>query len=77
MVEDRVSVIEADEVPIDKVIVEDEVYTEVFGPNKHGRVTGYGRAMTQSRLRGSSSSQTSQTSPCLGRVLEEVWVQHA
>ncbi len=44
---------------IDKVIVEDEVYTEVFGPNKHGRVTGFGRAMTQSRLACHASQKQS------------------
>ncbi len=57
--------------------MEDEVYTEVFGLDKHGRVMGYGHAITQSRLRGALLSQTSQTSPSLERVLEEVRLQHA
>ncbi|XP_030953586.1 uncharacterized protein LOC115976445 [Quercus lobata] len=35
---------------------QDQMFTEVFGPERHGRVRGYGAGITPTKLKGSSSS---------------------
>ncbi|MBA0653855.1 hypothetical protein Goklo_020969 [Gossypium klotzschianum] len=37
-------------VPQDNIALENEVYTQVFGPGKDGKMLGYGRGMTKFRL---------------------------
>ncbi len=36
---------------------EDQMFVEVFGPEHHGRVRGYGAGVTTTKLWGSSSSK--------------------
>ncbi|MBA0843275.1 hypothetical protein Goarm_000479, partial [Gossypium armourianum] len=36
--------------PQDNVALENELYTQVFGLDKYGKVLGYRRGMTKSRL---------------------------
>ena len=36
---------------------QDQMFTEVFGPERHGRVRGYGAGVTPTKLWGSSSSR--------------------
>ncbi|MBA0728049.1 hypothetical protein Golax_000984, partial [Gossypium laxum] len=38
--------------PQDNVALENEVYTQVFSPDKYGKVLGYGCGMTKYRLFG-------------------------
>ena len=38
-------------------ISQDQMFVEVFGPERHGRVCGYGAGVTPTRLWGSSSSR--------------------
>ncbi|MBA0822012.1 hypothetical protein Goarm_018832, partial [Gossypium armourianum] len=42
-------------VPQDNISLENEVYTQVFGPDKDGKVLGYERGITKSRLFGYGS----------------------
>ncbi|MBA0716006.1 hypothetical protein Golax_014874, partial [Gossypium laxum] len=42
-------------VPQDNIALENEVYTQVFGPGNDGKMLGYGRGMTKSRLFGYGS----------------------
>ncbi|MBA0576507.1 hypothetical protein Golob_027990, partial [Gossypium lobatum] len=37
-------------VPQDNTALENKVYTQVFGPDNYGKMLGYGRGMTKSRL---------------------------
>ncbi|MBA0841288.1 hypothetical protein Goarm_003786, partial [Gossypium armourianum] len=37
------------------IALENKVYTQVFGPDKDGKMLGYGRGMTKSRLFGYGS----------------------
>ena len=39
-------------------IFQDQMFVEVFGPERHGRVRGYGAGVTPTKLWGSSSSRT-------------------
>ena len=38
-------------------ISQDQMFVEVFGPERHGRVRGYGAGVTPTKLWGSSSSR--------------------
>ena len=38
-------------------ISQDQMFVEVFGPKRHGRVRGYGARVTPTKLWGSSSSR--------------------
>ena len=38
-------------------ISQDQMFVEVFGPKRHGRVRGYGAGVTPTKLWGSSSSR--------------------
>ncbi|MBA0810846.1 hypothetical protein Gohar_002802 [Gossypium harknessii] len=37
-------------VPQDNIALENKVFTHVFGPDNDGKMLGYGRGMTKSRL---------------------------
>ncbi|PKI59223.1 hypothetical protein CRG98_020386 [Punica granatum] len=49
-VEDRVSASKTDGLIVDQVTVKNEVFTEGFGPEKHGRIRGYRYGMTISKF---------------------------
>ncbi|XP_040970096.1 uncharacterized protein [Gossypium hirsutum] len=55
MVKDYMPIPESSSTPQDNVAIENEVYTQVFGPDKNGKMLGYGRGMTKSRLFGYGS----------------------
>ncbi|KAG8480380.1 hypothetical protein CXB51_024550 [Gossypium anomalum] len=55
MVKDSMPTPESSFTPQDNTELENEVYTQVFGPEKDGKMLGYGRRMTKSRLFGYGS----------------------
>ncbi|MBA0871371.1 hypothetical protein Goshw_024784 [Gossypium schwendimanii] len=40
---------------LNNIALENKVYTQVFGPDKDGKMLGYGRGMTKFRLFGYGS----------------------
>ncbi|MBA0716007.1 hypothetical protein Golax_014874 [Gossypium laxum] len=56
-------------VPQDNIALENEVYTQVFGPGNDGKMLGYGRGMTKSRLFGYGSA--AEREACLIAEAEE------
>ncbi|XP_040971363.1 uncharacterized protein [Gossypium hirsutum] len=55
LVKDSMPIPESSFAPQDNIALENEVYTQVFGPDKDGKMLGYGRGMTKSRLFGYGS----------------------
>ncbi|KAK5776404.1 hypothetical protein PVK06_044363 [Gossypium arboreum] len=77
MVEDSMPIPESSSAPQDNIALENEVYTQVFGPDKDGKMLGYGRGMTKSRLFGYGSvTQESQTTSAITTLIEEMSAKH-
>ncbi|KAG8496499.1 hypothetical protein CXB51_008990 [Gossypium anomalum] len=63
--------------PQDNIALENEVYTQVFGPEKDGKTLGYGCGMTKSRLFGYGSvTRGSQSISAISTLIEEISVKH-
>ncbi|KAB2021926.1 hypothetical protein ERO13_D07G160451v2 [Gossypium hirsutum] len=64
-------------VPQDNIALENEVYTQVFGPDKDGKVLGYERGITKSRLFGYGSiTRGSQSTSVISILIEEMSAKH-
>ncbi|MBA0862198.1 hypothetical protein Goshw_005754, partial [Gossypium schwendimanii] len=62
----------------DNVALENEEYTQVFDPDKYGKVLGYGRGITKSILSGSGSvTRGSQFTLAISTLIEEMSTKHA
>ncbi|KAH1030772.1 hypothetical protein J1N35_042946 [Gossypium stocksii] len=77
MVKDSMSTPESYFAPQDNIALENEVYTQVFGPEKDGKMLGYGHGMTKSRLFGYGSvTRESQSTSCISTMIEEMSAKH-
>ncbi|KAH1063436.1 hypothetical protein J1N35_028423 [Gossypium stocksii] len=73
MVKDSMPIPESSSAPQDNIALENEVYTQVFGPDKDGKMLGYGRGMTKSRLFGYGSvTRESQSTSAITTLIEEM-----
>ncbi|MBA0675019.1 hypothetical protein Goari_016585 [Gossypium aridum] len=64
-------------VPQDNIALENEVYTQVLGPEKDGKVVRYERGITKSRLFGYSSiTRGSQSTSVISMLIEEMSAKH-
>ncbi|MBA0701428.1 hypothetical protein Goari_022520, partial [Gossypium aridum] len=62
----------------DNVALENEEYTQVFDPDKYGKVLGYGRGITKSILFGYGSvTRGSQFTLAISTLIEEMSTKHA
>ncbi|MFQ6666370.1 hypothetical protein Gotur_032738 [Gossypium turneri] len=62
----------------DNVALENEEYTQVFDPDKYGKVLGYGRGITKSILFGYGSvTRGSQFTLAISTMIEEMGTKHA
>ncbi|TYI76892.1 hypothetical protein E1A91_D06G108700v1 [Gossypium mustelinum] len=63
--------------PQDNIALENEVYTQVFDPDKDGKMLGYGRGMTKSKLFSYGSvTRGSQSTLAISTLIEEVSAKH-
>ncbi|KAG8479239.1 hypothetical protein CXB51_029833 [Gossypium anomalum] len=77
MVKDSMPILESSSAPQDNIALENEVYTQVFGPDKDGKMLGYGRGMTKSRLFGYGSvTRESQSTSAITTLIEEMSAKH-
>ncbi|KAG8480897.1 hypothetical protein CXB51_025477 [Gossypium anomalum] len=77
MVKDSMPIPESSSAPQDNIALENEVYTQVFGPDKDGKMLGYGRGMTKSRLFGYGSvTRESQSTSAITTLIEEMSAKH-
>ncbi|KAB2097954.1 hypothetical protein ES319_A01G205900v1 [Gossypium barbadense] len=77
MVKDSMPIPKSSSTPQDNVAIENEVYTQVFGPDKNGKMLGYGRGMTKSRLFGYGSvTRGIQSVSAINTLIEEMNAKH-
>ncbi|KAG8496469.1 hypothetical protein CXB51_007551 [Gossypium anomalum] len=77
MVKDSMPTPESSFTPQDNTELENEVYTQVFSPEKDGKMLGYGRGMTKSRLFGYGSvTRGSQSTSPISTMIEEMSAKH-
>ncbi|XP_017620528.1 uncharacterized protein LOC108464763 [Gossypium arboreum] len=77
MVKDSMPIPESSSTPQDNVAIENEVYTQVSGPDKNGKMLGYRRGMTKSRLFGYGSvTRGSQSASAINTLIEEMNAKH-
>ncbi|XP_052882224.1 uncharacterized protein LOC128290561 [Gossypium arboreum] len=77
MVKDSMPTPESSFAPQDNIVLENEIYTQVFGPDKNGKMLGYGRRMTKSRLFGYGSvTRGSQSTSAISTLIEEMSAKH-
>ncbi|MBA0790973.1 hypothetical protein Gohar_015584, partial [Gossypium harknessii] len=77
-VKDSIPTPESFFVPQENITLENEVYTQVFGPDKDGKVLGYERGITKSRLFGYGSiTRGSQSTLVISKLIEEMSAKHA
>ncbi|KAG8480137.1 hypothetical protein CXB51_024896 [Gossypium anomalum] len=77
MVKDSMPTLESSFTLQDNTELENEVYTQVFGPEKDGKMLGYGRGMTKSRLFGYGSvTRESQSTSSISTMIEEMSAKH-
>ncbi|XP_040937316.1 uncharacterized protein [Gossypium hirsutum] len=77
MVKDSMPTPESSFTSQDNTELENEVYTQVFGPEKDGKMLGYGRGMTKSRLFGYGSvTRGSQSTSSISTMIEEMSAKH-
>ncbi|KAB2089448.1 hypothetical protein ES319_A03G062200v1 [Gossypium barbadense] len=63
--------------PQDNIALENEVYTQMFGLDNDGKMLGYGRGMTKSRLFGYGSvTRGSQSTSAISTLIEEMNAKH-
>ncbi|MBA0803376.1 hypothetical protein Gohar_013591, partial [Gossypium harknessii] len=63
--------------PQDNIALENEVYTQVFGPDNDEKMLGYGSGMTKSRLFGYGSVTCgSQSTSTISTLIEEMSTKH-
>ncbi|MBA0749646.1 hypothetical protein Gogos_003547, partial [Gossypium gossypioides] len=61
----------------DNIALKNKVYTQVFGPNKDGKMLGYRRGMTKSRLFGYGSvTRGSQSTSTISTLIKEMSIKH-
>ncbi|KAG8491830.1 hypothetical protein CXB51_015116 [Gossypium anomalum] len=77
MVKDSMPTPKSSFTPQDNTELENEVYTQVFGPETDGKMLGYGRGMTKSRLFGYGSvTRGSQSTSSISTIIEEMSAKH-
>ncbi|KAK5835566.1 hypothetical protein PVK06_011258 [Gossypium arboreum] len=63
--------------PQDNIVLENEMYTQVFDLDKDGKMLGYGRGMTKSKLFGYGSvTRGSQSTLAMSILIEEMSTKH-
>ncbi|KAL1145073.1 hypothetical protein V6Z11_A11G273800 [Gossypium hirsutum] len=64
-------------IPQDNIALENEAYTQVFGPDNNGKMLGYGCGITKSKLFGYGSvTQGSQYTSAISTLIEEMSAKH-
>ncbi|TYH06000.1 hypothetical protein ES288_A08G123300v1 [Gossypium darwinii] len=77
MVKDSMPTLESSFAPQDNIVLENEIYTQVFDPDKNGKMLGYGRGMTKSRLFGYGSvTRGSQSTSAISTLIEKMSAKH-
>ncbi|KAB2048781.1 hypothetical protein ES319_A13G133200v1 [Gossypium barbadense] len=77
MVKDSMPTLKSSFTPQDNISLENKVYTQVYSPDKDGKMLGYGRGMTKSKLFGYESvTQGSQSTSAISTLIEEMSAKH-